>query len=299
MANRPAPRRLRHVDLTGRVAVVTGANSGVGRSATELLLDAGAEVTLVCRDRARGGQALSEIERSRTGAAATLELADLSSPDSVRGLASRLNDRLDRIDILVNNAGLALDRLQTTAEGFELTFATCHLGHFLLTNLLLERLRDGGRIVNVSSTAHRMGDLLRAPLEEIARGRAWKGGFPSYCDAKLANVLFTVESARRWQDDGIATAAVHPGVLATRIWNRHRGALGLLMRAFTVFMSRPDVGGNAVMAAIRRSEPGRSGRYFHVTDERKPQPQAEDRALAKDLWEFSLAWTGLAWTALE
>lgn len=282
------------MDLSGRVAVVTGANSGVGRSVTDLLLAAVAEVTLVCRDRARGERALAELEDSRPGAAATLELADMSSMAAVRGLASRLNDRLERVDIMVNNAGLALDRLQTTAEGFEQTFATSHLGHFLLTNLLLDRLRGGGRIVNVSSTAHSFGDLLRAPLEEIARGRAWKGGFPAYCDAKLANVLFTVESAQRWQDDGVAVAAVHPGVLATRIWNRHQGALGLLMRAFTIFMRNPDVGGNAILAAIRRSEPGgASGRYFHVADERRPQPQAEDRSLARDLWESSLTWTGL------
>ena len=282
------------MDLTGRVAVVTGANSGVGRSATELLLDAGAEVTLACRDRTRGEHALSEIERSRPGAAAALELADLSSADSVRGLASRLNDRLDRIDILVNNAGLALDRLQTTAEGFELTFATCHLGHFLLTNLLLERLRGGSRIVNVSSTAHRFGDLRRAPLDRIARGQAWKGGFPAYCDAKLANVLFTAESARRWSGHGIAANAVHPGVLATNIWSRNHGAMALLMRAITVFMRRADVGGTAVLELIRRSEPGRvSGRYFQVNAERRPQRQAEDPDLARDLWEFSLSCVGL------
>ncbi len=273
---------------------MTGANSGVGRSVTELLLAAGAEVTLVCRDRARGERALAELEGSRSRAAATLELADLSSPTAVRGLASRLSDRLARIDILVNNAGLALDRLQTTAEGFEQTFATSHLGHFLLTNLLLDRLHGGGRIVNVSSTAHRFGDLLRAPLEEIARGRAWRGGFPAYCDAKLANVLFTMESARRWQADGVAAAAVHPGVLATGIWSRHHGALGLLMRAVTIFMRDPDVGGNAVMAAIRRSADGAaSGRYFHVAAERRPQPQAGNRDLARDLWERSLTWTGL------
>ncbi|MDD9987482.1 MAG: SDR family NAD(P)-dependent oxidoreductase [Spirochaetaceae bacterium] len=282
------------MDLTGRVAVVTGANSGVGRSATELLRAAGAEVTLVCRDRTRGGRALSEIEGSRPDAAATLELADLSCPDSVRGLASRLTEQLARIDILVNNAGLALDRLQTTAEGFELTFATCHLGHFLLTNLLLDRLRGGGRIVNVSSTAHRFGDLRRAPLDRIARGRAWQGGFPAYCDAKLANVLFTAECARRWSGHGIAANAVHPGVLATNIWNRSQGVMALLMRAITVFMRRADVGGTAVVELIRRSEPGRvSGRYFHVRAERPPQPQAADPDLAHDLWERSLVWTGL------
>ena len=292
LAKRGEPRRLPRVDLTGRAAVVTGANSGVGRSVTELLLAAGAEVTLVCRDRARGEQALAELERSRPGAAA-LELADLSSPDAVRGLASRLTDRLAGIDILVNNAGLALDRLQTTAEGFELTFATCHLGHFLLTNLLLQRLRSGGRIVNVSSMVHRSGNLLRAPLDDIARGRAWKGGFQAYSDAKLANVLFTVEAARRFQDHGISADALHPGALATNIWSGYHGVLGMLVRSLAIFMRNPDVGGNAVMAAIRRSEPGGSGRYFHVTDERKPQQQAENRDLARDLWERSLTWTGL------
>ena len=282
------------MDLTGRVAVVTGANSGVGKSATELLLAAGAAVTLVCRDRARGERALTELERTCPGGTATLELADLACPDAVRGLATRLNARLDRIDILVNNAGVSRERLYTTAEGFEWAFATNHLGHFLLTNLLLERLWDGGRVVNVSSTAQRYGDLLRAPLDEIARGQAWKNVFQTYSDSKLANVLFTVESARRWQDRGVAVNAVHPGVLATNIWHNQRGALGVILRAIKVFMRNPDIGGHAVLAAIRRSEPGRvSGRYFELTAERRPHPQAEDRDLARDLWERSLAWTGL------
>ena len=255
----------RRVDLTGQVAVVTGANSGVGRSATELLLAAGAQVTLVCRDRARGEQALTEIERSRPGATATLELADLACPDAVRALAIRLSGRLDRIHILVNNAGVALDRLETTAAGFESIFATSHLGHFLLSNLLLERLQGGGRIVNVSSTVHRFGDLRRAPLDEIARGQAWRGGFQAYSDSKLANVLFTVESARRWKDYGVAANALHPGALATGIWNRYHGTLGLILRGMPIFMRKPAVGGSAVLGLIRRSEPDRmSGRYFHV-----------------------------------
>lgn len=282
------------MDLSGRIAVVTGANSGVGRSVTELLRAAGAEVTLVCRDRTRGEQALSEIKRARSGAAANLELADLSSADAVRGLAARLSDRLDGIDILVNNAGLALDRRQITAEGFEMTFATCHLGHFLLTTLLLDRLRGGGRIVNVSSMVHRSGDLLRAPLADIARGRAWKGGFQAYSDAKLANVLFTVEAARRFQDQGIRVNALHPGALATNIWNRYHGVPGLFMRALAVFMRNPEIGGKAVLETIRRSGPGgSSGRYFHVNAERRPQPQTQDANLARDLWERSLVWTGL------
>ena len=146
--------------LNGRTAVVTGANSGVGRSATELLLAAGVNVTLVCRNRGRGERALAEIESASHSAQATLEIADLASPDSVHGLADRLAVQLPRIDFLVNNAGVWRIELELTADGFERTFATNHLGHFVLTTLLLPRLR-GGHIVNVSSDAHRYGDLRR------------------------------------------------------------------------------------------------------------------------------------------
>ena len=116
----------------------------MGRSAAELLLAAGAAVTLVCRDRGRGERALAELSRAFPAAAVSLELADMAAPNAVRELAGRLLERLDRIDILINNAGVWRNRLETTADGFELTFATNHLGHFLLTHLLLERLRDGG-----------------------------------------------------------------------------------------------------------------------------------------------------------
>ena len=283
------------LDLTGRSAIVTGANSGVGRSATELLLAAGAEVTLVCRDRTRGEQALAEVGRAYPGAAATLELADLASWAAVRRLADRLGRRLHRIDVLVNNAGGPNDRMTTTDEGFEHTFAANHLGHFLLTNLLLERLHNGGRIVNVSSEGHRMGDLRRAPLEQIARGGAWRGGFQAYADAKLANVLFTLESARRWELHGLAVNALHPGALATRIWNRYHGPAGLILRLLKPFLRNPEVGGKAVVGLVRQSGPGGvSGRYFRVGRESTPQPQAGDRDLAGCLWECSAAWTGLS-----
>lgn len=281
------------MDLTGCAAIVTGASTGVGRSTAELLAAAGAGVTLVCRDRARGERALRGLQRSFPDAA--LELADLARPHAVRGLASRLRARLDRVDVLVNNAGISTDRLQTTAEGYERTFATNHLGHFLLTHLLLDRLR-GGRIVNVSSMVYPFGDLRRAPLDRIAAGAAWKGGFQAYRDSKLANVLFTVESARRWQERGVTANALHPGVLATDIWKRRRGVTGVTTRALKAFMRGPEVGAAAVLALIERSAPPRrlSGRYFHVRAERPLHRQAGDPGLARELWERSEVWTGLA-----
>ena len=281
-------------DLAGHSAVVTGANSGVGRSAAELLLAAGAAVTLVCRDRGRGERALAEFSRAFPAAAVSLELADMAAPNAVRELAGRLLERLDRIDILINNAGVWRNRLETTADGFELTFATNHLGHFLLTHLLLERLRGGAQIVNVSSEAHRYGDLRRAPLEEIARGRAWRGGIQAYSDSKLANALFTVESVRRWGAYGLTANALNPGVLATRIWNQNRGPLARSLQAAKVFLRRPEVGGAAVLGLVQRPPQERvTGRYFQVGAEATPQPQVTDRELARSLWERSAEWTGL------
>lgn len=281
--------------LYGRTAVVTGANSGVGRSSTELLLAAGVNVTLVCRNRARAERALAEIESASYSARATLEIADLASPDSVRALADRLSNRLPCIDILVNNAGVWRTRLELTADGFERTLATNHLGHFVLTTLLLPRLRGGGHIVNVSSEAHRQGDLRRADLEQIARGKAWRGGgFPAYADSKLANVLFTVEAARQWREHDVTVNAVHPGVLATGLWNQNNGALAAFVRVFSVFMRSPRVGGRAVLNVLdtARQEVA-TGRYFRVSAESEPQPQAADETLASELWERSIAWGNL------
>ena len=285
--------------LTGQTAVVTGANAGVGRSATEMLLRAGAHVTMVCRSRERGERALAELrEASAAGSASphpqiALEIADLSRQADVRAAAGRIADRHPAIDILVNNAGISQMRAVLSADGFELTFATNHLGHFLLTHLLLEPLEAGrGRIVNVSSRGHRGGDLRRASLDDIARGRAWKGPLQAYADSKLANILFTFESVRRRGARGITANAVHPGVLATDIWNKTPPVVRLLIRPFTWFMDRPEVGGAAVMNLVTGPAGAVTGRYFNEQDEEAPSPQALDEALAHELWERSLEWTG-------
>lgn len=285
-------------DLKGQVAVITGANSGVGKSAAELLAGAGADVTMVCRSRERGEPAVADVRRAGApaGAAVRLELADLSLQADVRALAARLAARLPAIDILVNNAGVWLHRRGITSEGFEVTFATNHLGHFLLTHRLLAPLAAGrGRIVNVSSEAHRNGDLRRAGLEAIARGDAWKGGFQAYGDTKLANALFTFEAVRRWGARGITANAMHPGVLRTRIWRKNRSALGLLLHAARGLMAKPEVGGRAVMRLVE--DPARdkvTGRYFKVETEVAATAQAYDEDLARELWGRSLEWTGVA-----
>ena len=252
-------------------------------------------MTLVCRDRQRGERALAEVSAAHPGATARLEIADLASLDSVRELGRRLRQRLARIDILVNNAAVWRNRLEHSGDGFERTLATNHLGHFLLTHLLLERLRDGAQIVNVSSEAHRSADLRRAPLEEIVRGRAWQGGFQAYADSKLANLLFTLEAVRRWEGAGIAVNALHPGALATRIWNQNSGVVGLLLRILKLFLRKPEVGGEAVLHLVQRAlEERTSGHYFRVRGESTPSAQGRDLELAGELWEQTAAWTGIA-----
>ena len=293
--------------LCGQVAVVTGADSGIGRSAAEMLLRAGASVTMICRDRKTGELAQAEMRDavSAPGASsgglpsqspdhrASLELADLSRQDDVRLVAGRIAVRHPEIDILVNNAGIYPARRALSADGFELTFATNYLSHFLLPRLLLERLEAGrGRIVNVSSREHSRGALRRASLEDIARGRAWRGRLQAYSDSKLANVLFTSESARRWGEQGITANALHPGVLSTGIWRNTPLAVRLLVRPFTWIMKTAEVGGAAVMNLVGDpSGDGVSGRYFNVQVEEAPSPQARDEALAQELWERSLTWT--------
>jgi NAD(P)-dependent dehydrogenase (short-subunit alcohol dehydrogenase family) len=275
-------------------AVVTGANSGVGRSATELLASAGASVVMVCRSEERGRAALEAVRRRSSFSNVQLEVADLSSLSSVRDLASRLAG-LGAVDVLVNNAGVYRARREVTKDGFEMTMAVNHLGHFLLTNLLLEQLAEaGGRVINVSSDGHRSGDLKQAPLEDILTGRIPFKGLQAYADSKLANVLFAFELSRRMGHAGLTAAALHPGVLATRIWNQNLNALSLMMRAFKPFMKRPSTGGKAVCRlAVDSAAVDMDGRYFHVEEESKAADQAYDQDLAEELWNESVRLTGV------
>jgi NAD(P)-dependent dehydrogenase (short-subunit alcohol dehydrogenase family) len=280
-------------DLSGTVCVVTGANSGVGKSATTLLAARGASVHMICRNPRKGEAALAEIQRKAKSSAVFLHIADLSSLAAVRTVARELTE-LGRIDLLVNNAGVYRARREISEDGFEMTMAVNHLAHFLLTQLLFNRIaKASGQVINVSSEGHRSGDLRGAPLESIVRGEGRYSGMKAYSDSKLANVLFTVELARRHGGDGITTNAVHPGVLSTRIWNQNVDPLSLFIRLFKPFMGRPRRGGKAILRLA--SDPdlaGVTGKYFRVLLETMPGKMAHDRALASELWDLCASLTG-------
>jgi NAD(P)-dependent dehydrogenase (short-subunit alcohol dehydrogenase family) len=279
-------------DLSGLPIVVTGANSGVGFSLSRLLVRAGAHVIMVCRSEERGRAALAKLTRGSRPGTAELEIADLSDLSHVRELAARLA-RFDELEALVNNAGVWRNRLERNPAGFEITMATNHLSHFLLTELLIEQvLRGGRRIVNVSSEAHRSGKLARASIEEVIRGDVWKGGLQAYSDSKQANVMFTSELVRRFGDRGLIANSMHPGVLATRIWNKNSGPITLLLRFFKLLMKSPDVGGRAIMRILADPEfADLTDTYFNVDKPARAEAPALDEGVALALWDTSEALT--------
>lgn len=272
--------------------VVTGANSGVGFEASRLLAGSGARVVLVCRDQTRGEEAVGRILAQVPDGDLNLELTDLASLKQVRDLGERLQRDHPKIDILVNNAGVYRAGLERTEDGFEKTLAVNHLAHFVLTNLVLPNLlAAGGRVINVSSEAHRRSSLGVASLEPALLGERPYKGWMTYSDSKLANVLFTAGLARRYRAEELVVCSVHPGVLATRIWNQNQNLLSKFMVLLKPLMGRGAVGGEAVAFLTKESGPSIHGRYFNKTRPVSPSPEGQDQKLAEALWELSRSLT--------
>lgn len=279
--------------MVGRVCVITGASSGIGRETALALARLGATTVLVCRDRGRGEAVRADI-RTRTGnGAVELVLADLASQAAIRGLAAELLGRFPRVHVLVNNAGVVNLRHSTTVDGIETVFAVNHLAYFLLTHLLLERLRASApaRVVNVASDAHRIGRLNWDDL-------GWAQGYRAmrvYGQSKLANILFTYELARRLEGTGVTANCLHPGAVATRLGQNNGRLARLLIRLLVPFFRTAERGAQtSIYLASSSAVEGVSGRYFVNTRETRPSPASFDAAAARRLWELSARMTGLA-----
>ena len=215
--------------MTGKTVIVTGGNSGIGLETAVALAGAGARVLITARDRARGEAALAEVRRRGGRDDAELAVFDLADLASVRAGAAELLDRCPRIDVLVNNAGVVLSDRRETTDGLEATFAVNHLGPFLLTLLLLERIKAStpARIVNVASTAHK-GARHGLDFDDL-QSRHGYAGMLVYSKSKLANIYFTAELARRLAGTGVTVNCLHPGTVATGYGRDgdSRGFLGL------------------------------------------------------------------------
>src|SRR5580704_5380256 len=199
------------------VAVVTGTTHGIGRVTARELAKAGYTVVMLCRNLAAAAAVRSEIVAQLPRASVHAIRCDLASLSSVRACAEAVLSEFERIALLINNAGMVSTRHRMSADGFELTFATNHLGPFLLTSLLLDRVSEHGRIINVASRVHYRGRLDLAPLTDA---RAGHSSMAAYAQSKLANVLFTFALARRLSRTGITANCLHPGVVATNLLPR-------------------------------------------------------------------------------
>lgn len=273
--------------LEGRIAVVTGASSGIGAVTAEALARQGATVVVVGRDSSRCEAAVSDLRDQFGPDVAESIVADLTVPDDIRRLADTFRARHDRLHVLVHNAGaLYLDHRET-AQGIERTFALNHLAPFLLTSLLLEQLRAAGsaRVVVVSSDAHRLSDLR---LDDWARPKRFQG-FSAYCRAKLGCILFTRELARRLEGTGITANALHPGFVASRFFDGQDGAIGwILRRSARAFAVSPEIGARtSIYLAASPEVSGVSGRYFAKSREATPSRHARNDDAAQRLWELS------------
>lgn len=283
--------------MAGRVCLVTGATSGIGKATATGLARLGADLLLVARDPARGRATVAELQAANDGARVELLVADLASQASIRGLAEEINRGQPRLDVLVNNAGGYWATRHTTVDGLELTFALNHLAYFLLTNLLLDLLRAGApaRIVNVTSSAQAFGDIHFDDLQYERRYR----GQAAYNQSKLANVLFTYELARRLHGTGVTVNCLAPGVTRTNFGREDSGpVMRLLTPLARPFMRSPEEGAaTAVWLASSSEAAGVSGRYY-LRRRARPTPRRSSRRsynteLARRLWQVSEELTGL------
>lgn len=277
-------------DMTGKTVVVTGANSGIGLSTAVALARAGARVVITARDEAKGEGAVEEVRRRSGSAAVELSVFDLGSLASVRAGAADILARCDRLDVLVNNAGVVLSERRETPDGLEATFVVNHLGHFLLTGLLRDRLVASApaRVVTVASTAHK-GARRGLDFDDLQSERRY-GGMQVYSKSKLANIYFTTELARRLGGSGVTANCVHPGTVATG-YARDGDADGILafgVKVIKPFILTPDQGARtSVYLASSPDVDHVTGKYFVKCRARTPSKVARDDDAAARLWEAS------------
>jgi retinol dehydrogenase 12 len=274
-------------DLSGRVFLVTGANTGIGRAAATALARRGGRVYVASRSEEKGQAAVASIAAAAGRQAAVtflpLDLADLAS---VRRCAQAFLERGEPLHVLINNAGVGGQR-GATRDGFELAFGVNHLGHFALTAALLPALRASApsRIVNVSSDAHYQAKGV--DYAAVRRPTASVTGLPEYAVSKLCNVLFTQELARRLTGSGVTAYALHPGVVASDIWRRVPWPVRPLIK---LRMLSPEQGAaTPLYCATAPQVAADSGRFYDRCQERQPS-RAATPELARELWERSEAW---------
>jgi NAD(P)-dependent dehydrogenase (short-subunit alcohol dehydrogenase family) len=260
--------------MNDKVCIVTGGNSGIGKATVAGLVQQGATVVIACRDVTKGQAARDEI----AGANVHVMELDLASLASVRAFAAAFLAKFDRLDVLVANAGVMTAKRQVTADGLEMNFGVNHVGHFLLTELLLPLMKASApsRIVVVSSNMHTRGKL---DFDDLAMTKSWAGSYPR---SKLANMLFVHALAKRLDGTGVVVNGLHPGVISTELARDYAAPIRLMARWF---FKSPEQGARTSLFLAMAPEAAKfSGRYFANAKPKAPSAASVDDALAERLW---------------
>jgi NAD(P)-dependent dehydrogenase (short-subunit alcohol dehydrogenase family) len=284
--------------MTGKVVVITGATSGIGKVAAEKLAGMGARVVIVARDRARGAATLDRLRSINGSVGHTIHYADLSRLVEMKRVAAEIAAAEPRIDVLINNAGALFGSRHLTEDGLELTFATNHLAYFVVSLGLLDRLRASApsRIVNTSSNAHTKAtldfdDLQSARAYQASLWRTlWTGGpgFKVYALSKLCNILFTRELARRLEGTRVTVNCFHPGFVDTRFGDESGGLIAWGIRAAKYVAISPEKGAETLVYLASSPEVADvTGQYFFQCRPATPKPEAQDDRAARCLWQES------------
>jgi NAD(P)-dependent dehydrogenase (short-subunit alcohol dehydrogenase family) len=277
------------MDLQGKVCIITGATSGIGKETAKALASKGAILVLPIRDSLKGDILKDEILEQTPNAKIDLMHCNLASFDSIRSFVKEFKNKYDKIHVLVNNAGIWETRRNLSEDGIEMNFAVNHLAPFLLTNLLIDVLKKSApaRVINVSSEAHRSGKIIFAD-PEMEKGYS---SFKSYSQSKLANILFTKKLSQILKGDGVTVNCLHPGVVSTGLFEKMPKILTGLMKPF---MLTPAKGAEtSIYLATSQEVEKTSGEYFVKKKPKKPAPEALRQDIANKLWEMSEKYTGL------
>lgn len=274
--------------MQNKLCIVTGANSGIGKATTQELARQGAYIVMICRNEERARQARKEIISETGNPGLEIMLADFAYQYEIREVADRFNRKFDKLDVLINNAGIIPSRRTETIDGIERTFAVNHLGPFLLTNLLMDRLLAApqGRIINVSSEVHRLG----ASIFHLANLQLEEGYSPmkAYGLSKLCNIMFTYELTQRLEDSNVTANALHPGLVGTRLSSEAGWMMKLFYTVGRPIMKSPSKGAETpVYLATSDEVSAISGKYFKNKKITKPAEIAFDDELTNRLWEIS------------